>query len=62
MTPKQKIKQIILLVFGLSVAHLGVTFFIQANLGTDPLMSLCRESSAVSHGRQLLTGPTDELT
>ena len=36
MTPKQKIKQIILLVFGLSVAHLGVTFFIQANLGTDP--------------------------
>lgn len=36
MTPKQKINQIILLVFGLSVAHLGVTFFIQANLGTDP--------------------------
>lgn len=36
MTPKQKIKQIILLVFGLFVAHLGVTFFIQANLGTDP--------------------------
>ena len=35
MTPKQKIKQIILLVFGLSVAHLGVTFFIQANLVTD---------------------------
>lgn len=28
MTPKQKIKQIILLVFGLSVAHLGVTFLV----------------------------------
>ncbi|WP_274421402.1 YczE/YyaS/YitT family protein [Blautia sp. XA-2221] len=36
MTPIQKVKQIILLIFGLSVAHLGVTFFIQANLGTDP--------------------------
>lgn len=36
MTPTQKIKQIILLILGLSVAHLGVTFFIQANLGTDP--------------------------
>ena len=36
MTFTQKVKQIILLIFGLSVAHLGVTFFIQANLGTDP--------------------------
>lgn len=36
MKAKQKIKQIILLILGLSVAHLGVTFFIQANLGTDP--------------------------
>mgnify|MGYP003374607867 FL=1 len=36
MTPIQKLKQVILLVFGLAVAHLGVTFFIQANLGTDP--------------------------
>jgi len=36
MTPIQKLKQIVLLVFGLAVAHLGVTFFIQANLGTDP--------------------------
>ena len=51
MTPKQKIKQIILLIFGLSVAHLGVTFFIQANLGTDPLTSLSRASSAVFRGR-----------
>ena len=30
MTFTQKVKQIILLIFGLSVAHLGVTFFIQA--------------------------------
>lgn len=62
MTPKQKIKQIILLVFGLSVAHLGVTFLFRQIWELTPLMSLCRESSAVSHGRQLLTGPTDELT
>lgn len=59
MTPIQKIKQIILLIFGLSVAHLGVTFFIQANLGTDPLMFWFREFSEAFHGRMRSTGPTD---
>ena len=62
MTPKQKIKQIILLVFGLSVAHLGVTFFIQANLGTDPFNVLVQGISAVFHGLLPLTGLTDVLT
>ncbi len=33
---KTKMKQMILLVFGLAVAHLGVTLFIQADLGADP--------------------------
>lgn len=36
MQRKKKIKQIILLILGLTIAHLGVTLFIQTNLGTDP--------------------------
>lgn len=31
-----KPKQIVLLITGLSIAHLGVTFFIQSSLGADP--------------------------
>lgn len=33
---KKKIKQITFLILGLTIAHLGVTLFIQTNLGTDP--------------------------
>ena len=60
MTPIQKLKQILLLVFGLAVAHLGVTFFIQASLGTDPFNVLvqgifrripCPEALHWTHGR-----------
>ena len=61
MTFTQKVKQIILLIFGLSVAHLGVTFFIQANLGTDLLMFWYREFSEAFHGRMHFTGLTDAL-
>ena len=60
MTPKQKIKQIILLVFGLSVAHLGVTFFIQANLGTDPFNVLVQ--GIFRSVPWPVAGPTDVLT
>ena len=65
MTPKQKIKQIILLVFGLSVAHLGVTFFIQANLGTDPFNVLVAGCIILALGMTIVikseagTGPND---
>lgn len=57
---KTKIKQIILLILGLTIAHLGVTFFIQANLGADPFNVLIQgiyrsvpwpEGLAWSHGR-----------
>ncbi len=37
MQRKKKIKQIILLILVLTIAHLGVTLFIQINLGTDPI-------------------------
>ena len=33
---KIRLKQILLLVLGLTIAHLGVTLFIQADLGADP--------------------------
>ena len=33
---KRKVKQILLLVLGLAIAHFGVTLFIQADLGADP--------------------------
>lgn len=36
MNLSKKLKQIVLLIIGLSIAHLGVTFFIQADLGADP--------------------------
>ena len=36
MKMKMKLRQIVLLLCGLSVAHLGVTLFIQSNLGSDP--------------------------
>ncbi len=36
MNLKINLRQIALLIFGLSVAHLGVTFFIQSDLGADP--------------------------
>lgn len=36
MNLKTRIKQILLLVLGLTIAHLGVTLFIQADLGADP--------------------------
>ena len=33
---KSWIYKIILLLVGLTIAHLGVTLFLQANLGSDP--------------------------
>ena len=53
-------KRIVLLIVGLTIAHLGVTFFIQADLGTDPFNVLVQgiyrsvpwpEAFAWSHGR-----------
>lgn len=55
-----KIKQLLLLVLGLTIAHLGVTLFIQADLGADPfnvlIQGIYRSVSwphgwAWSHGR-----------
>ena len=57
---KLKIKRIFLLVFGLVIAHLGVTLFIQADLGADPFNVLIQgiyrsvpwpEGFSWSHGR-----------
>lgn len=57
---KLKIKRIFLLVFGLVIAHLGVTLFIQADLGADPFNVLIQgiyrsvpwpEGLSWSHGR-----------
>ena len=36
MNLKIRLKQILLLILGLAIAHLGVTLFIQADLGADP--------------------------
>lgn len=59
MTPIQKVKQIILLIFGLSVAHLGVTFLFRQTWVQTLLMFWCREFSEAFHGRMRFTGPTD---
>lgn len=57
---KKLCKQIVLLVLGLTIAHLGVTFFIQADLGTDPFNVLVQgiyrkvawpEALGWTHGR-----------
>ncbi len=56
----EKIKRVILLVIGLCIAHLGVTFFVQADLGADPFNVLVQgifrsvpwpESFGWTHGR-----------
>ena len=60
MKMKMKLRQIVLLLCGLSVAHLGVTLFIQSNLGSDPFNVLIQgifrsvpwpEGLAWTHGR-----------
>lgn len=57
---KKMTKQILLLLIGLSIAHLGVTLFIQSDLGADPFNVLVQgifrsvpwqESWNWSHGR-----------
>lgn len=57
---KKRWKQIVLLIAGLTIAHLGVTFFIQADLGADPFNVLIQgiyrsvpwpEALNWSHGR-----------
>ncbi|MBO4939275.1 MAG: hypothetical protein J6C98_09830 [Oscillospiraceae bacterium] len=54
------IPRVILLLVGLTIAHLGVTLFLQANLGSDPFNVLIQglfrriswpEALAVTHGR-----------
>ena len=48
-----KIKQLLLLVLGLTIAHLGVTLFIKADLGADPFNVLIQgiyRSVPWSHG------------
>ena len=60
MTFTQKVKQIILLIFGLSVAHLGVTLFRQT-LAQTLLMFWYREFSEAFHGQMHFTGLTDAL-
>lgn len=60
MNLKINLRQIALLIFGLSVAHLGVTFFIQSDLGADPFNVLVQgifrsfplpDVFQLSHGR-----------
>lgn len=57
---KSKLKQILILLFGLTVAHFGVTLFIQSNLGSDPFNVLIQgifrsmpwpDSLVWSHGK-----------
>ncbi|MDD6022774.1 MAG: hypothetical protein PUC06_00845 [Oscillospiraceae bacterium] len=59
-TPKELIVRVILLLVGLAIAHLGVTLFLQAALGSDPFNVLIQglfrsipwpASLPVTHGR-----------
>lgn len=53
-TLKELIVRVVILLIGLTIAHLGVTLFLQANIGSDPfnvlIQGLFRKSQALPDG------------